>query len=456
MESHYSGCTARIDIAPRRVQQSLSGQLALTSFEPRHLIQPAGLASGKIRSLEFVKQKAQTMDSPTSIKLSEARKIALRSQHLHSRRELGSGAPGALAAIEHLSYVQIDTLAVVERAHSHTLWNRVSGFTPEHIDQLQEDGKIFEHWAHALAYLPISDYRFSLPMMKRIADGESHWFQKDPKQTRMVLKRIKEEGPLSAKDFTDKKNSDAMWSRSPSKQALEQLFMEGELMIPKRNNFHKVYDLTERVLASDVDTSMPSTNELCRHLIMRYLKAHGIGQLKEFYYLRKGLGDSIKIALDELVEAKEIITINVKNSGEEHKSYCLLETVSETEFKLPSGLVRILSPFDNAVIQRKRLEQLFDYSYQIECYVPKGKREYGYFCLPILYNSSFVGRIDAKADRRNRVLNITHLHVEKPIKSLERFYARLAKELERFAKFNQCDEFVLNKVSGAPKPHWQA
>lgn len=394
------------------------------------------------------------MSSPLSISFSEARKIALLSQGLHSRRNPESGVLGTLAAIEHLSYVQIDTLAVVERAHNHTLWNRVSGFKPGHIDQLQESGEIFEHWAHALAYLPMSDFRFSLPMMKRIANGESHWFQKDPKQTKKVLKRIREEGPLSAKDFTDKKSSDAMWSRSPSKRALEQLFMEGELMIPKRNNFHKVYDLTERVLASDVDTRIPSTKELCRHLILRYLKAHGIGQLKEFYYLRKGLGETIEEVLDELVESGDVVPVTLKDSAREQKVFCFPDVLSSPQIKLPSGLIRVLSPFDNAVIQRKRLMGLFDYSYQIECYVPKAKRQFGYFCLPILYNNSFVGRIDAKADRQNKVLNIVHLHVEKPIRSLERFYARLATELVRFAKFNQCDEFVLHQVSGAKKPNW--
>lgn len=394
------------------------------------------------------------MSQPLTITLSEARRIALMSQRLNSRQELGNGVQGTLAAIEHLGYVQIDTLAVVERAHSHTLWNRVSGFEPKHIDQLQQNGKIFEHWAHALAYLPIYDFRFSLPMMKRIAAGESHWYQKDPKQTRKVLKRIKEEGPLSAKDFTDKRTSDAMWSRSPSKRALEQLFMEGELMIPKRNNFHKVYDLTERVLASDVNTAIPSTKELCRHLILRYLKAHGIGQVKEFYYLRKGLGEAIKNSVAELVEAGDIVPLNIRCGKIQIEGYGLPAAAALAQTKLPAGLVRILSPFDNAVIQRKRLSALFDYDYQIECYVPKAKRQFGYFCLPILYNNSFVGRIDAKAERQKRVFTIAHLYVEKPLRSLTRFYERLATELERFAKFNQCDGFALDKISGAQRPNW--
>ncbi|MFK7864888.1 MAG: winged helix-turn-helix domain-containing protein [Pseudohongiellaceae bacterium] len=398
------------------------------------------------------------MNSSLDISLSQARKIALYTQCLNSRREFSAGINGTLATIEHLGYVQIDTLAVVERAHNHTLWNRVDGFEPEQIDQLQQAGKIFEHWAHALAYLPTSNYRYSLPMMNRIANGESHWYPKNSKDTKRVLKRIQEEGPLSAKDFTDKKSSTSMWSRSPSKHALEQLFMEGELMIPKRVNFHKVYDLRERVLSSDINTNMPTEKELCGHLVIQYLKANGIGQIKEFSYLRKGLGNTFNQVVNELAEAGEIIpvSININPSTEAPTAnyYCLPESVLLIEKKLPSGLLRILSPFDNAVIQRKRLEQLFDYDYQIECYVPQAKRKYGYFCLPILYNSSMVGRIDAKADRKNRSLHIIHLHIEKPIRGLDRFYQKLNKELENFATFNHCETVELHSVSGAQRPNW--
>lgn len=385
-----------------------------------------------------------------SLSQNQARKIALFSQHLHSRREFDKGIDGTLATVNHLGYVQIDTLAVVERAHSHTLWNRVDGYSPEHLDQLQLSGKIFEHWAHALAYLPTSDFRFSLPMMNRIANGENHWYPKNPKETNKVLRRITDEGPLSAKDFTDKKTSDAMWSRSPSKRALEQLFMEGTLMISKRVKFHKVYDLTERVLGNDVDTSEPTAGELCRHLLSRYLQANGLGQLREITYLRKGLNSAMKIVADEMLESGEVVNVMLNDT----EYYCMPSALEQTENKLPSGLLRILSPFDNAVIQRKRLLQLFDYDYQIECYVPKAKRRFGYFCLPILYNNSLVARIDAKADRKARELHVFQLHIEKPVRSLDRFYGKLWTELKRFADFNGCDNIVLHEVAGAGRPDW--
>lgn len=381
----------------------------------------------------------------------DARKLLLQSQRLYSRRNFGGGAAATLSAIEHLGYVQLDTLSVVARAHLHTLWNRVETFKPAHIDQLQEDRKIYEHWAHALSILPMRDYRFSLPMMKRIASGDVHWYPKNKINTQTVLNRIKEEGPLSAKDFDDKPSSKEMWARAPSKLALEQLFMEGELMIPRRNKFHKVYDLRERVLPDDIDTREPDSEEYCRHLTRSFLRAQGIGQAKEFYYLRKGLGPSMNKVLGDMEEEGLVFPVTV--SG---KNYYIDAAAMELlDAKSPPAKVRILNPFDNAVIQRKRIAELFKFDFQIECYVPKEKRVFGYFCLPILQGNKLVARLDAKASRKDRIFHIYHLNLEKSVKNPDRFYQALLPELQRFMKFNECDTVEVHKITGSDsKPSW--
>lgn len=386
-----------------------------------------------------------------SITPADARKIIINSQRLKGRRSFDKGADATLRAIEHLGYVQIDTLSVVPRAHLHTLWNRVESFTPSHIEHLQNDRRVFEHWAHALSLLPMKDYRFSLPMMNRIASGETHWYPKDSKETKKVLKRIQEEGPLLAKDFDDKKKSKQMWARSPSKIALEQLFMEGELMIPRRINFHKVYDLRERVLPDEIDTRLPSKEELCRHLIDGFLRAHGVAQVNEMSYLRKGLGAGLRRVAEEMEEEKLIVTVDIAGQ----KYYCTGGALDQLRKNQAPSRLRILSPFDNAIIQRKRVAKLFDFDYQLECYLPKGKRKYGYFCLPILQNNKLIGRVDAKANRSDGVFHVLHLHVEKPLRNSESFFAALRKELSKFAAFDACDKLQLHRVSGVQvKPDW--
>lgn len=374
-----------------------------------------------------------------------ARRLVLQRQGLVSRREFGSGTQATLDAIERLGYVQIDTLSVVARAHLHTLWNRVAAFKPADLDTLQEQGLVFEHWAHALAILPMSHYRYSLPMMQRIAAGEVHWYRKDPKQTAKVLKRIREEGPLAARDFKDGKSGGEMWSRSPSKQALEQLFMEGELMIPRRINFQKVYDLRERVLPSGTDVSMPTPDELCRHLIRSYLRAQGIGQIGEMSYLRKGLGRQMAKTVADMLEEGELLEVAL--AGESY--YCQRETLEGSDRAGSQPKLRVLSPFDNVVIQRKRLASLFGFDYQIECYVPKAKRRYGYFCLPILRGNRFVARLDAKADRKAGVFHVLNLYFEQGVKPADSLLSQLRAELLRFARFDGCGQIEFHGIHEA-------
>ena len=377
-----------------------------------------------------------------SVSPSDARRLVLARQGLASRGTFGSGLGATQKAIEHLGYVQIDTLSVVARAHIHTLWNRVSAFKGNDIDLLQEQGAVFEHWAHALAILPMRDYRYSLPMMERIASGDTHLYPKDPKQVTKVLKRIREEGALSAKDFKDKKTSDAMWARSPSKIALEQLFMEGELMVPRRRNFHKVYDLRERVLPSDIDVSTPTIEELCGHLIGSYLRAQGLAQIAELTYLRKGLGKQMSQTVANFVEEGMLQKLEV--NGQIY--YATPKSLDVIDQDLPSPKLRILSPFDNAVIQRKRLASLFEFDYQIECYVPKAKRKYGYFCLPILRGNRFVARLDAKADRKTGVFHVMNLYLERSVKNREALLTALSAELQRFAKFDSCTAVEIHAI----------
>lgn len=384
--------------------------------------------------------------NPIHVDIKDARKFCLHRQALLTRSGFGRGPSATLAAIKQLGYVQLDTLTVVARAHEHTLWNRLPAFRPSHIEKLQLEGELFEHWSHALALLPMVNYRYALPLMQRIAAGEVHWYKKDKKETTKVLARIRNEGPLSSKDFQDKPQQKAMWSRSPSKRALEQLFMEGELMIPFRRGFQKVYDLRERVLPDWVDTSTPDSSEFARYLIDSHLQAHGFGTAKEIAYLRKGMGAQVKQALQEMAEAGEVMPIMVSDS----LYYCQPDLLELADQPLPRAGFRILSPFDNAIIQRRRTLELFDFDYQIECYVRKENRKFGYFCLPLLFRNRLVGRLDAKADRASGTLQLLHLQLDDQSGERESFYRSFLPELWRFASFNGCDKLALQRISGCP------
>jgi uncharacterized protein YcaQ len=362
----------------------------------------------------------------------QACKLALISQGLHKNNAFGQGIEGVNAAVKHLSYIQIDSISVIQRAHHHCLWSRVDNYQADFIEQLIAQKQLFEYWSHAAAYLPIQDYRFSLPKKQAIASGEKHWRDKNPIAEKRVLKRIQQEGPLRAKDFEQNrtKKGTGWWDWKPDKVALEQLFIEGELMVVERRGFQKVYDLTERVLPTGIDTTAPSANEFERHLIMSYLGANGFASAQQISYLRKGLKSHITRTCQDMLENGELQQVMLG----EQVYFAPLNVTDLLKQSMHRNQVNILSPFDNAVIQRKRLSQIFDFDYQIECYVPPAKRQYGYFSLPLLWGTEFVGRMDTKIDRKTHIFHIQNLHLETV--KVDEFIDLFKPVLKAFKQFN--------------------
>jgi uncharacterized protein YcaQ len=365
------------------------------------------------------------------------RRIALHQQGLLRNESFGRGKGAVLRAIEQIGYVQIDTISVVERAHHHVLGSRVANYRPAMLEQLVGERKLFEYWFHAAAWLPMADYRFSLPRMHQL-NGERHWFKgSDTKLRHEILARIAAEGPLRARDFEDTRQSNSgWWDWKPAKQALEQLFMQGELMVSAREGFQKVYDLPERVLPGWVDTRMPTLDEFAAHLIDTSLRAHGFVSLVSVTYLRKGqaLREAVKRQLQARIE-EGLLTQQALG-----KSCSVYVDPERLESQAPRSIaqVRILSPFDNLVIQRQRCREVFGFDYQIECYVPEPLRQFGYFCLPLLYRDRLVGRIDCKAHRAQARLEVKSVHIEKPVG--EDFPEQMSAALKSFASFNGCEQ----------------
>lgn len=380
----------------------------------------------------------------------EARRIAIISQGLHNSKPFGAGKASLLSCIERLSYIQIDTISVINRAHHHTFWTRIPTYQESQLNTLLQERKIMEYWSHAAAYLPMQNYRFCLPYMNAIASGQKHWRKPDKKMMKAVLERIRVEGPLMAKHFDPpkEKKGGPWWSWKPAKQALEQLFIEGELMVSHRTGFHKVYDLAERVLPAGLDTSTPSKEEFERHLILSAMNAHGLIAEQEISYLRKGMKPGIKAQLKEMISANEVILVEV--NGKPY--YSNQQIIDNCSGQRVNKNVTLLSPFDNAIIQRKRVEALFDFNYQIECYVPEPKRKFGYYCLPILYGTEIVGRLDPKADRKNKVFIIQDIFIEKEIKNETDFFQKLADTIKRLSIFNGCESIVF-KSKSSTKTH---
>jgi uncharacterized protein len=388
------------------------------------------------------------MKKANTLSTDEARFLALNSQLLLTNNNT-NGKAASLAIIEHLGYIQIDTLSVVARAHHHAIWSRNKNYREAFLHELLEkDKQIFEYWSHAASYLPMSDYRFSLIRKEAYSKGKTHWFEQDKKIKKYVLDRIKAEGALQSKDFEYKRKGPGNWYEwKPAKRALEQLFMEGKLMVAARKGFQKVYDLTERVLPHNADTRMPSEKEYAAYLIKKAIQANGLVEESEITYLRNAAKKHVKEELKNMEEQGFIVPVKLKDSAKIY--YTTAAHLQAINIEKLHDTIDILSPFDNAVIQRKRLKTLFDFDYMIECYLPENKRKYGYFCLPVLYKGAFVARLDPKADRASQTFFVKQLHFEKNFKPTTAFKNAFHKKLKQFALFNGCDKIVFENSENA-------
>lgn len=366
------------------------------------------------------------------------RRIALASQGLIGSAPFGRGLNGAVKAIAHLGYIQLDSISVIERAHNHIWRSRVPNFKPEQSNQLLERATVFEYWAHAAAYLPMDEFRYYLADKAAVKAGTLRkGYPRDRKLMAQVLKRIADEGPLASKDLEDRRTkSNGWWDWKPAKKAVEALYLEGDLMISSRAGFQKTYDLTARVLPTGVDTTPPSLAERASHMLDQQLRCHGLVSAVGATYGRRDpeLRAAMKTELGQRLCTGALTQVTLPNQSE----YYLEPSQLDRPTPRLDNKLKILSPFDNAVIQRKRLIDLFGFDYQLECYVPAPKRKYGYLALPLLYKGGFVGRMDCKAHRAEKVLEVKGVFFEEGQDTRE-VNVTLEKALTDFARFQGCE-----------------
>ena len=379
--------------------------------------------------------------------LQKLRRLALHGQGLTPASAFGHGRTAALRAIEHLGYVQLDSISVIERAHNHTWFSRVPNFNPSLSNDMLEQGEIYEYWAHAAAYMPMRDFRFSLIDKARVRAGEHR--SKLPRDTKLmnkVMQRIRSDGPMSTRDLeTPGTKRSGWWDWKPAKKAAERLYLQGDLMICSRVGFQKTYDLTERVLPGSTSTTVPSLSEWAKHLIDEQLHCHSLVTLPGITYSRRhaGLNRAVKAEVLNRVAMAELQQVQLPDNQVYYSRPGLLDQPPPRV----SSQLQILSPFDNLVIQRARLQSLFNFDYQIECYVPAAKRRYGYFALPLLYRDELVGRIDCKAHRAQRRLALQSVHLQCKDSDIDSVCRALAAALPGFAKFQDCDSVSCEQVS---------
>ena len=343
----------------------------------------------------------------TLLSLAHARRIWMRAQRLDEAAPFGEGPVATRRAIEHLGYVQIDTINVIERCHHHILFSRIPSYSRAHLRQAQSVEKsVFEYWTHALSYVPARDLRFFQRDMARHKTTPSSWYANvKPQDLRKVLALIRRDGPLSIRDIDDDVlvEKDHPWaSRKPSKRALQLAFYRGDVTISARTGMLKSYELLPRHFGWEQRPKPASEREIAAYLLDRALTAQGFVGLDSICHLIASRKPAVRAIIDARVRAKTLVALRLEGAGE--TEFWAQPEALEGDSTPQEPLVHVLSPFDPLIIQRKRLAQVFGYEHRFEAYVPKNKRVLGYFALPVLIGDRIVAALDLKTDRAERKL----------------------------------------------------
>ncbi|MEL7537745.1 MAG: crosslink repair DNA glycosylase YcaQ family protein [Pseudomonadota bacterium] len=387
------------------------------------------------------------MTAELKIRNRDARRLLLNAQGLAAAP---TGALDLSSVIRSLGFVQLDTIQVIARAHHHILWSRNQHYRERMLDAYLAKHRLgFEHFTHDASIIPVEFYPMWTRQFQRLEKKVRQWgWGRGVSATRelsAVRDRITREGPLSTKDFDSKVNGERkMWDRPPHKRALDYLWYTGELTTSHRENFTKYYDLTERVIPAEFTESSAKDADqvdwLCQSAIER-LAFGSIGDIQRFW-------DAVDNAeAKDWVQHNEtrLVPVAIEDANGEFRSAYAPRDVEArlAAARAPTSRLRIMNPFDPLIRDRVRLERLFGFEYRVEMFVPQAKRRWGYYVYPLLEGDRFVGRLEAKANRKTGCLTVTNLWPEAGVKWTNARYAKLEAELARLAKLVGADDVVL-------------
>lgn len=388
-----------------------------------------------------------------SLSLRGARALMLAAQGLDRRPPKRATKRDVMGAIQRMSVLQIDTISVVARSPYLVLWSRLGDYEPRWLDELLMEGKLFEYWSHEACFLPVEDYRLyrhrmldarSMGWKYSVAFAERHRLE-----IAQLLDLIRARGAVRAADFarTDGQKG-GWWEWKLEKRALETLFTAGELMIARRQSFQRVYDLRERVLPTWRDDQLPAIEEVRRELVLKAVKALGIAQARwvsDYFRTDKKQTPGV---VAELASEGALIPVAVEDWKEpafvHPDNLKLLRRAAAG--KIETDLTTLLSPFDPLVWDRARARVMFDFDYRLECYTPAPKRIYGYFTLPILNRGALVGRLDAKAHRKDGVFEIKSLYLENGVRADDGMTKDIASAIHDCAAWHRTPEVIVRET----------
>jgi len=379
----------------------------------------------------------------------QARLVHLATQGMLNAPKQPATKQDVFSAIRRMGVLQIDTISVVARSPYFVLFSRLGEYDPKWLDELLVEKALFEQWAHAACFVPIEDFAL---VRRRILEGQREsyfgsWAEENRGTLDHVLETVRTNGPMRSADFESEKSPGGWWNWKIEKAALEYWFARGELMVSRRDKFQRVYDLTGRVLPDWNDDAVPPLDEVNRRLILNTVHTLGIARpqwIADYYRLKKKV---VPPYLEELLGKGLLNQVTVEGWSEPALFAAADAPLIQNAIrgKLTADYTTLLSPFDPITWDRERARQLFNFDFTIQCYTPAAKRQYGYFPLPILHNGALVGRLDAKAHRKDGIFEVKSIYLENDAQPDEELATSLAHAIQRCAVWHKTPRVVLGE-----------
>lgn len=350
----------------------------------------------------------------SSLSAAEARRVALAAQGFARPRPSAAGTRQLNGALARMATLQIDSVNVFARSHYMPLFSRLGAYDPAALDRLlfARRSPYVEYWAHMASFIPAADwglFDFRMQAMRAKYGGAGSWSDTHREILDWVRAELADRGPLRPAQIehdTKKGARGPWWDWDVVKQALEHLWLFGEVAIAGRRGFERRYGLAEHVIPHDVLDAPVARDDAVHELVRRAARAYGVATAADIAdYWRIADRKAITAALDDLSEAGELqpVTVEGWTTGRRPARAWL-----HREAVVPRRIdaTAILTPFDPVVWFRDRAERLFDFEYRIEIYTPAAQRRFGYYSLPVLIDDDIVGRVDLKADRAASTLRV--------------------------------------------------
>lgn len=404
----------------------------------------------------------------------EARRLAIAAQHLAGAPFTTGNAPDAGSLMElarNLGCIQIDPIRAVERTQYLVLWSRLGAYDMTLLDRLLYDEvQLFEYWAHCASIVLTEDYPIHATNMHHYAANSTErnaWIEANPRLHQHILDRLRVDGPLKAVEFENL--ADTPWRSNGWNNnrnvgmMLDFLWRRGEVVIAGRSGRTRLWHLADVALPAWTPREPLTEAEMVYLAAQKSLRNLGIATSRQItqYFIRNRY-PKLKTILARLEDEERVVRAQVQDGGEAWPGEWYIHADSLPQLARIQAddwtpRTTLLSPFDNLICDRERMELLFNFHYRMEIYVPKVKRQYGYYVLPILHGDRLIGRVNPKMDRKRKRLVVENVYAETGAPDAPEVGRAVAESIAGLAEFLGAGGVEMAEADVHPVPAgWQA